>query len=186
MVTPMATPRPNPTVRDMIVAIAVLLVPVLLISWWFTRVPEPPVTVVDWRPLLADAQAASPYPVAHPEALPETWTCVRARWTPKGEAGVGGRPVPGNTWQLGFLTPERVYLGIDQRDDKPADLISSASRQGSPDGTSTVAGRTWARYVSADGRTRALVAEASGATVVLSGDVPYGQLEAFAATLVFG
>lgn len=178
--------RRNATARDMIVAIAVLLVPILLVSWWFTRVPEPPVTPVDWRPLLADARAHSPYRVAHPEALPGSWTCVRARWTPKGEAGLGGTPVPGNTWQLGFLTPDRVYLGLDQRDERPADLIADATRQGVTDGTSAAAGRTWARYVSSDGRTRALVLSEAGSTLVLTGDVPYAALEAFAATLAFG
>ena len=146
--------RPNPTARDMIVALAVLLLPVLVITWWFTRVPEPTVTRVDWAPLVAQARAESPYRVAVPTGLPDTWAPVRARWTPKGDPGIDGRPVPGNTWQLGFLTPDQRYLGLDQRDDDGADLISGVTRAGIRDGSSSVQGESWQRWASPDGRTR--------------------------------
>lgn len=166
----------------MIVALGVLLLPILMISWWFTRVPEPAPTRVDWAPI-ATAASASPYRIAVPQALPDTWTCVRARWTAKGDPGIDGKPVPGNTWQLGLLTPDRRYLGLDQRDERPEELLAEVTRDGRADGDSVVAGARWQRWISPDARTRTLAITGDGSTLVLSGDVPYAELEAFAATL---
>ena len=172
-----------PPVRHMVMAMAVLVVPVLVISWWFTRIPEPPITAVDWQGAASQARAAAVFPVWTPRNLPDSWIAVRARWTPKGEPGIDGRPVVGNTWQLGFLGPDRRYLGVDQRDQAREQLVDKVTRQSSADGSSSVLQREWQRRVSRDGRTRSLVLEDDGSVVVVSGDVPYAQLEAFAATL---
>ncbi len=175
--------RANATARDMIVALLVLLVPIVAITVFFTRTPDPQPTRVDWVPLAAAGEVASPYRLAIPEGLPDTWTCVRARWTAKGDPGLNGDPVPGNTWQLGFLSPEQRYLGLDQRDDAAASLVADVTQDGRRDGTSALGGASWERWISPDGRTRALVITEGGSTLVLSGDVPYAALEAFATTL---
>lgn len=159
------------------------MLPVVLIYFAFSRIPEPKANAVDWRPVVAKAQAESPYPVAVPQNLPDTWTVVRARWTPQGQPGLNERPVIGNTFQLGFITPSQVYIGLDQRDADPAGLIAEASREGEADGESTIAGRPWKRYVSSDDRTRSIVRSDKASTLVVSGDLPYEALESFAATL---
>ncbi|MFT4218666.1 MAG: DUF4245 domain-containing protein [Micropruina sp.] len=178
-----AARRPSPTVPQMVVAVAALLIPVVLIYLWFSRIPEPEVRAVDWQPVVATARAEAPYPVAAPENLPETWTAVRARWTPKGEAGLDRQPAVGDTFQLGFLTPDQIYIGLDQRDADPQGLIRTASRNGRADGESILDGVRWQRFVSDDDRTRALVRSDDQSTVVISGDLPYEALEAFATTL---
>lgn len=170
----------------MLIACAALLVPVVLIYLWFSRVPEPEVRAVDWQPVVAQARAESPYPVAVPTNLPEGWVAVRARWTPLGEPGLNQQPATGNTFQLGFMTPERVYVGLDQRDNDPNGLIADASRATRADGETTLAGVDWQRYVSDDGRSRAIVRSDEQSTLVISGDLPYEGLEAFAGTLSFG
>lgn len=168
----------------MIVALAVLLVPIVLVTWWFTRVPaEPPVRALDWAALADQGSVQSPYRLARPTSLPDTWTCTRARWTRAGDPGIDGKPVSGNTWQLGFLTPDRVYLALDQRDAGAADLIAVASRGGVADGQQQIAGRPWTRLVSPDGRTRALASTVGPVTTVVSGDLPVGALVAFVETL---
>ena len=174
--------RTTPSARDMVIALLVLLLPILVISWFFTRVPEPPIQAADLGPVLARAEAESPYPVALPAGLPDGWVCVRARWTPKGEQLLNGDPAPGNSWQLGYLTPAQMYLGIDQRDAAIPDLIAATTRAGVADGTSELPGASWQRYLSKDGRTRSLVSSTSGVTTVVSGDVPYAKLEAFVQT----
>lgn len=179
----MAARRPSPTVPQMLVAVAALLIPVVLIYLWFSRMPEPPVRAVDWQPVVAQARAEAPYPVAVPRNLPADWVVVRARWTALGEPGLDQKPAVGNTLQLGFLTSERIYLGLDQRDTDPRGLVREVTRDGVADGESVLAGVGWQRFVSRDDRTRALVRVGADDTLVISGDVSYEALEAFAATI---
>lgn len=178
-----AARRPTPTVSQIVIAVAILLIPVVVLYWFFSRIPEPRATPVDWRPVVAKAQQEASFPVAVPQNLPDTWTAVRARWTPVGQLGLDQKPAVGNTFQLGFLTPDQMYIGLDQRDTDPAGLISAATRKGAADGESSIAGEPWLRYVSDDGRTRAIVRSDGQSTLVISGDLPYEALEAFAGTL---
>lgn len=175
------SPR-NATVLHMIVAMVVLMVPILAITAFFTRPAEPPVQAVAYEPMARQAAAEASYPVLVPQGLPEGWTPTRARWTPVGQPGLGGDPVPGDTWQLGFLSPEQTYVALDQRDRAAAPFVAATTREGRRDGEVTLAGAAWTRYVSADGRTRALVQQGQAVTIV-SGDLPYEALAAFATTL---
>lgn len=181
-----AARRPTPSVSQIVIAVAILLLPVVLLYWFFNRIPEPSVKAVDWRPVAQKAQAEAPFPVAVPQNLPDTWTVVRARWTPVGQPGIDQKPVLGNTFQLGFLTPGQIYIGLDQRDTDPAGLIKDATRGGAPDGESTVAGQVWTRYVSDDDRTRSIVRSDGRSALVISGDLPYEALDAFATTIKVG
>ena len=179
----MARPRRNATVIQMIVAMVVIFVPIIVITRLFTIDPEPPVHVVDYRPLAEVAAAEASFPVLAPENLPEGWVSTRARWIPAGQRGVGGDPVPADTWQLGFLSPQQTYLGLDQRGPATAVFVQEVTRGGKAEGASEVAGQSWARYVSEDGRTRSLVAAEADLTTIVSGDLPFAALEAFAWTL---
>lgn len=180
----MASRRPNPPVIHMIVAMLVVLAPALLAVAWFQRVPEPTVVQVDPAPVIA-AAAKAPYALAVPANLPPDWTCTRARWTPVGAASVGGSPAPGNTFGLGYLSPQQIYLAVDQRDTAPESLVTDVTRSGTLEGASTVLGRPWQRYRSPDGRTRALVLREADHVTIVSGDLGYEGLEAFAGTLTF-
>ncbi|WP_052462665.1 DUF4245 domain-containing protein [Nigerium massiliense] len=179
----MAKPRPNPPALHMLVAMVVLLIPVLLIVAWFTRIPEAAVNVVDYRPVVQVAREESPYPVLAPESLPDGWVATRARWIRKGENGINNEPALGNTMALGFLNADKTYLAVDQRDELPELFTRDVTRDGHPDGESQVAGQQWLRFVSDDGRTHALVRNEATHVSIVSGDVPYEQLEQFAGTL---
>ncbi len=181
----MARTRPNPPVIHLIVAMLVVLLPALLAVWWFQRVPEPPIARTDPAPVASLAAAAAPYAVAVP-ALPEGWVCTRARWTPQGRPGLGGDPAPGNTFALGYLSPDQRYYAVDQRDTQPEPFVADVTRSGLREGEAAVAGRPWARYRSSDGRTRSLVLTSPDHVTIVSGDVPYESLETFAAALRFG
>lgn len=174
------------TAIHMVVAMVVLLLPVVGITAWFTRYPaEPVVQAVDYLPVAEQAAREGAFAPLVPKNLPEGWVCTRASWTPAGRPGTDGVPVAGDTWQLGFLSPGEMYVGVSQRggDAPPEPFVFERTREGSPDGTSVVDGGTWTRYVSEDGRTRSLVTTDDVVTVV-SGDLPYEALDAFAATLV--
>jgi hypothetical protein len=177
----MATPG------DMIRSLAVILIPLLIITVLFTDLPDDkPVDQVDWRPILAVARREAPFPVLAPSNLPEGWRATQAEWVEAGEPFRGGEPSPRDQWSLGFLTPDDVFIGLDQGDRQPADLVKEESREGTPDGQSTINGQPWERLVSPDDRTRSLVRREPAATTIVSGDLGYDALEAYVTTLATG
>jgi hypothetical protein len=168
----------------MVISLGVLLVPILLISWWFTRTPaDAPVQAVDWQSVLTQSRAVAPYPLLGPVGLPATWLATKAQWSKTGEPAVNREAAPGNTWQLGMLSPDQVYVSLTQRDAAGPGLVAQISRAGAQDGTSEVGGVTWTRWVSGDTRTRTLSRVDGSVTIVVSGDMSYAGLEAFASTL---
>jgi hypothetical protein len=104
-------------------------------------------------------------------------------WVPQGQPYLNGEASQRNLWQVGFLSPDDVYIDLNQGDARPQELVDQQSREGTPDGTSVVAGQTWERLVSTDGRTRSLVLRGPGSTIIVSADLPYEALEAYASTL---
>lgn len=180
----MARPRTPSTVTHMVIAMAIVLVPVALVSWFFTRLPsEPPVMAIDPAAYIAKARKEAPYPVAAPTNLPDGWVAVRVRWTPEGEPLFNKEPAVGSTWQLGYLTPEKMYIALDQRDRLPEQFVGDVTRAGRPAGESSVGGVAWQRYTSADARTHSLVQRGDQAVTIVSGDVTFEELEAFTGTL---
>lgn len=161
--------------RDMIISLAVILLPCIAIYYWFARVPEEPqVPAADWKPVVADARSDAAFQVLAPSNLPETWKPIRARY--------------GNDeLQLGFLSPEQVYFELKQRlGAQQPEFVKSVTREAKADGTSTVSGKTWTRMVTKEGRTRCLVTTAEKpkpTTTVVCGDTSYEGVEAFASTL---
>jgi hypothetical protein len=168
----------------MIRSLAVILLPVLLLTMLFTRnLESAPVTVVDWRPVLAQAREQSPYPVLAPTNLPPEWRSTQVRWVKQGDPYLDGAAAVRNTWQLGFLAPDDTYVALNQGDARPADFIAAQSRDGLPDGQSSIEGATWQRLRTEDGRTRSLVLGTPQVTTLVVGDTSYEALESFATTL---
>ncbi|MEL4359234.1 MULTISPECIES: DUF4245 domain-containing protein [unclassified Luteococcus] len=163
------------TGRDMIISLAVILVPALAIYYWFARIPdEPQVPAADWKPVVADARTEASFQVLAPSNLPETWKPIRARY--------------GNDeLQLGFLSPETVYHEVKQRlGANQPEFVKSVTREARPDGESTVGGKKWTRMVTEDDRTRCLVNsmdKPKPTTTVVCADTSYEGVEAFASTL---
>jgi hypothetical protein len=88
-----------------------------------------------------------------------------------------------NTWELGFLAPDDVYIALNQGDSEAEEFVKDESREGRADGQSTVNGATWERLVTDDDRTRSLVSTSPDVTTVVVGDTSYEALESYAATL---
>jgi hypothetical protein len=150
----------------MIRSLALIVIPLIVIAVIFTDVPDDhPVKEVDWKPLLTTAREQAPFDIFAPTNLPEGWRATRVNWVPQGRPYLNGEASPRNLWQIGFLSPDDVYIDLNQG------------------GKSVIAGQTWQRLVSPDGRTRTLVLRGSSATVVVSADLPYEALEAYASTL---
>lgn len=177
-------PKKPASAGDLIRSLAVILIPLLIITFFFTRsLGDHPVTVVDYRAELAQARQAAPYPVLAPTGLPTTWRATQAKWVPQGVPYLNDAPSVRNLWELGFLSPEDIFISVNQGDLQPEDLIEVKTRDGLPDGTSQLNGQGWERRISADERTRSLVRSDPRVTTIVVGDTSYEGLEAFAATL---
>jgi hypothetical protein len=170
----------------MIRSLAVILIPVVIITYFFTRTPDAPVKTVDWTPVLTQARQQAPFEVLAPRAVPQDWRATKASWVAQGWPGLNGDPSPRNLWQLGFLDSTDTYVELDQGDLQGPDLVADKTRQGLPDGQSTVQGQVWERRISEDERTRSLVIATPAVTSIVTGDLPYADLESFAATLASG
>jgi hypothetical protein len=172
------------TPGDMIRSLAVILIPLVVLTVLFTDVPKDrPVSEVDWRSVLATARREAPFPVLAPTKLPDGWRATQANWTAVGKPSETGQLSVRNLWQLGFLNSDNVFIGLDQGDLLADDLVAEQSRAGTADGESAVNGQVWQRLVSPDGRTRSLVRRDPTVTAVISGDLPYAALETYAGTL---
>jgi Protein of unknown function (DUF4245) len=180
----MARTTRQATASDMIRSLALIVLPLIVIAVIFTNVPDDhPVKEVDWKPVLTAARDQAPFDVLAPANLPEGWRATRVNWVPLGKPYFNGEASPRNLWQIGFLTPDDVYIDLNQGDAQPQEMVDQQSREGTPDGSSVIAGQTWQRLVSPDSRTRSLVLHGPEATVVVSADLPYEALEAYASTL---
>jgi hypothetical protein len=168
----------------MIRSLAVILIPLVVITIIFTSIPKDhQVKEVAWKSVLATARKEAPFEVMAPVNLPAGWRATRVTWVPQGQPYLNGEPSPRNLWQLGFLTPEDAFIDLNQGDVAPQEMVDQQSRDGKPDGSSLVAGQTWQRLISPDGRTKSLVLHRPDVTTILSGDLPYEALEAYASTL---
>lgn len=180
----MARAKKPATTGDLIRSLVVILVPLVLITYFFTRNPgDHPVAVVDWQPVLAQARAQAPYPVLAPVGLPPGWRATQATWVKTGQPYLNGDPSPRNLWKLGFLTSDDVFIGLTQGDLLPDELIKDETISGTPDGQSTVGGQTWQRRLGSDGHTRSLVQTSPKVTTIISGDLSYEALETYAGIL---
>lgn len=180
----MARPNPNSRSRDMVISMAVLLVPIVLLVWFFTLDPKAEVEAIDVTPQLSRAEAESPYPVLRATHLPEDWTPVRAAWAKDGSKWIDEKPAEGNAWLVGYMGPDGIYYGVEQRDRSVAAVTERLTRQGRETGeTVQAAGLDWMSFESKDGRTRSLVAHRDEMVAVIAADTDLDALKAFAATL---
>ena len=180
----MARSRKPQTMGDLIRSLVVIIVPLVLITVFFTHnLRDAPVKEVDWQPVATVARSQAPYPVVAPVNVPPGWRATQATWVRVGEPYLNGEPSARNLWKLGFLTTDDVFIGLSQGDLRPVDFISDETRKGTVDGQSVVGDQTWERRVSPDGRTRSLVETTPKVTTIVSGDLPYEALETYAGIL---
>ncbi len=156
----------------------------LLVWLWFShpRTPDE-VRSVDWVPVAAAAASGSAYEVLAPPAT-FPWAATSAR--------VEAQPDGTSVWRVGFLTDEEAYAGLLQRGVFPGqaaqaaeDWVEQETRNGVPEGTVELGGRTWERSVGdpqPDER-RSLVSRDGGTVTVVTGSAPWAELERLAAAL---
>jgi len=176
------------TAWDMIRSLAVIMIPILLLTWLLTNnLDDYPVERVDWRPVAENARADVEWPVWAPEGLPEEgrdpWMPSQVRWLRPGDPTVGGGSSPRHHWRLGYISPDQIYYEINQGDDALEQFVRDVTREGRRVGEEPIEGREWERWESHDGRTRSLVLRDDPTVTMVTADAAFTDLQQFARTL---
>jgi hypothetical protein len=185
------------SLRDMLLSMAVISLPIVAIVEWFphdSKKPEDAVQTVDYTIPLDQARRDPdlPFKALAPEALPAGWraTSIHADLEPGSQL----------RWELGFLTSDQQYAALDQvADGKGVDGVLAlqapdATQVSGAGGTVTAGGFQWQVYATPDGKRHALVRTAApvgtaAATtpgkvaVVVSGSGALSELETLAGSL---
>ena len=173
-----ASKRLRQTVRDMVISMLVVSGAVVLLAAPWNRSTPDPVRVVDPTTVVQGARAAEPWPVLAPQGLPSTWRCTNARISTASD----GQDVV----HLGYLTPSTTSAALDQSATKQLTFVREITLDGQPVGTAQIDGVTWQKLETSDGKRRAYLREADGATYVVSGGASWADLTTFADSLVAG
>ncbi|MFP3988193.1 DUF4245 domain-containing protein [Streptomyces sp. E11-3] len=161
------------TVRDMVLSMAAIGAVVACI---YVFIPnddsKDPLEPKDYTVELATAQRATDYPVVGPEGLPGGWKATSVRF----------KGVDHQAWHLGFLSPDREYVGIEQSVAPPGKFIAKVT-QGAEETSATerIGGEDWKRYEGP--KYDALVYEGDGYTTVVTGTAPFKDLTKVAKSL---
>ncbi|MEV5435576.1 DUF4245 domain-containing protein [Streptomyces sp. NPDC052682] len=162
------------TARDMVLSMGVIVLVGLVIYLFIPHDDrEPELKRVDYRVELLTARRAAAYPVAAPEGLPDSWKATSVRY--QGDDF--------DSWHLGFQSPKKQYVGIEQSTEKPAAFIDEATQGAeATDVTERIDGRTWKRYEG--GRYDALVLQGTkGSTTIVTGSASFAELTRMAQAL---
>jgi hypothetical protein len=131
-----------------------------------------PVSTVDYRGQLRAARDMADYPVLAPRGLRNGWVATSADLQ-----STGGTV----RWHLGFLTPAREYVGLEQGDADPAQIVHTFTADLRRAGVVDIAGERWLLYRGEPDT--ALVRRESGAVTVVVGTASAGVLTSFAGSL---
>lgn len=177
MTEPGTDPPPAPnrhggTLRDILLSLAVLLIPIVVIVG-LTRACTS-VTVVDPAGAIDQARADNRFPVLVPDGLDPGWRPVRAVYTTSGGTG---------TLRVGYLTPDDGAVQVVQTNEDPqAVLPREFGDDATPTGPVTIGGTQWRGY-QVRGHERALAVTTGARTTIVQGQSSEAELEILAGSL---
>jgi hypothetical protein len=180
-----ASMRLRTTVRDMILSMALIVVPILVVIWLMpSNTPKSPVSAVsagDYQAMLTAARSsgALPFTALGPTGLPATWQLTSDEYEPAGDTAAD--------WHLGYITPGGKYAEFEQTTESIAEFLGDQGSNAAQAGTVTVSGAAWKQYsgTAPVALTTLLFREsADGKSLeVVAGSAPLAQLETLAASL---
>lgn len=162
----------------MVRSLAVVFVIVGLVLVATPRSKHEKVRVVEWQQTYAQAVATTDLPLYGPVGLPDRWRSTSARLTdPEGPGTV--------LWFVGFVTPRDRFAAVQQSDGDGPTFVRETTYEGRLDGTVTIGGAAWQRYVGSDNGdpVRSLVLPSSSSTVIVSGSASFEELQQLATAL---
>jgi hypothetical protein len=179
--TPPGAPAPDAAaarrfrpVRDMTISLAVLLVPLLVLTA-FCRPGDREVPTVDPSGTYRAAKAEARFPVREPAGLPADWRSTNAALNRADGGAI--------TLRVSYLTSSDGFVQLVQSD-IPADrLIPAELGAGKVQGSVDVAGTAWQRYGARRPGETALVLLGPESTVLAVGDASLDDLRRLVASL---
>jgi hypothetical protein len=158
----------------MVLSLVVLLIPLALIVTVFRLRGGEDAVVVDPAPAIAQARAASLFPVVAPQGLGTEWEPLRAAFQTSDGRG---------TLRVGYLTPTGGTVQLIESNEDPSSLLPrELGDQVRPQGDVAVNGRLW-RSSNVRGNERALVDASSEVTVIVVGRAGVDELTMLAGSL---
>ena len=160
--------------RDMVLSLAVLLIPIALLMAFYKLVldGDKPITV---DPAPAIASATREFPVAQPAGLGEDWHVSSATF--RKEAG-------GSTLRIGYVDPRDKPVLLIQSDVAAATLVpAEVGTEGERTGAYRTDRRTWLRYDGKPGETALIVTEQDRTLVIIGDSADTANLEKLASAL---
>ncbi|GAA2086443.1 MULTISPECIES: DUF4245 family protein [Brevibacterium] len=136
--------------------------------------PQPqgdPTREVDYMEVAATAQPTADFPLAAP-AVPEGWHSNTATFGEDGSAAVP-------TWYISWVNEEEdLWLSLRQVGAEAPETWSDGALEGyAHTGESALAGVQFARYEAVDGPGHALLGEAEGTQLLVTGSTSWEQVE---------
>jgi hypothetical protein len=178
-----AKSRLKTTVRDMVLSLAVVAVPIAVVLVIEPSKGGNPVHVVDtasYQSALSAARGAEPFAVLAPAALPGGWKLTSAYYQPAGSGPAD--------WHLGYLTPSGGYAALEQTTEPLSAYLTDQHSDAAAVGAVHVAGATpdvWQHYTGTtpSGLRTLLCSQTGKSTVIVAGSATLAELEQLAVAL---
>jgi Protein of unknown function (DUF4245) len=134
--------RLRTTVRDMILSMTLIVLPILAVFWLMpSTASSTPVSVVsagEYQAMLSAARANLPFTALSPTGLSAGWQLTSDEYEPSGGSAAD--------WHLGYLTPSGKYAVLEQTTESIGQFLDGESSDATQSGTVQVAGSSWQEY----------------------------------------
>jgi Protein of unknown function (DUF4245) len=177
--------RLRTTVRDMILSMTLIVLPILAVFWLMpSNASSTPVSVVsasEYQAMLSAARTNLPFTALSPTGLSAGWQLTSDEYEPAGESAAD--------WHLGYLTPSGKYAVLEQTTESIAEFLDGESSDATQAGTVQVAGSSWQEYTGTSPAALATLLFREDTTKtgtsleVVAGSAPMSELRTLASSL---
>ena len=177
--------RLRTTVRDMILSMTLIVLPILAVFWLMPSTSNStPVSVVsasEYQAMLSAARTNLPFTALSPTGLSTGWQLTSDEYEPAGESAAD--------WHLGYLTPSGKYAVLEQTTESIGQFLDGESSDATQSGTVQVAGSSWQEYTGTSPAALGTLLFREDTTKdgtsleVVAGSAPMSELRALASSL---
>ena len=176
----MAKSRLRTTVRDMLLSLAVIGVPIAVVFAIEPSKAGTPVHVIDpasFQGNLDAARSAEPFSVLSPAGLDAAWRPTSENYRVAGSTAAD--------WHIGYLAPSGGFVELEQTTEAIGGFLNDQHSNATQTGTVQLGGTAWQHYTgTAPPALKNLLVRTDGkSTVIVAGSAPMSELEKFAESL---
>ena len=173
--------RLRTTVRDMILSMTLIVLPILLVIWLMPnsspKTPVPAVSTGEYQAMLTAARSELPFTALSPTGLSSGWQLTSDNYQPEGSTAAD--------WHLGYQTPSGKYAVFEQTTESLVEFLNGQSSNAASSGTVQVAGVGWQEYTGTPpSALKTLLFRSTGKSLeVVAGSAPMTELQTLAGSL---